>query len=169
MSITKIEALKGTEVNLKINELFGVVHGKVMALGTDSAKITFTSFGSAYVMVVPTSWIYTKSTDGKTVDLKAGAQVTANIESADVWSRKVTLLDLNSVGILIEVGNRTRFIVWDRVKQLDVPREDVPGKTKSNFGRAPKADVAPKAAKVPTPKVVAKVPAAKVPARPVRR
>jgi hypothetical protein len=155
MSITKIEALKGTDVNLKIHEQFGIVHAKVLGLGVDTAKIGFTSFGSAYVQVVPTSWIYTKSTDGKSIDLKTGSQVTANIESADVWSRKVRLLDLNSVGILIEVGNRTRFIVWDRVKQLDVPREDVPGRAKSNFGRAPKVE-APKAGKITAPKVVAK-------------
>jgi hypothetical protein len=166
MSIVKIESLKGTQVNLKIHETFGTVRGKLLGISGETAKITFVSFGSAYTMVVPTQWIFTKNTEGKSIDLKAGVEVTANIEAADVWARKVTLLDLNSVGVLVEAGNRTRFFTWDRVKSLDVPREVEAGAKKSNFGRVAKA-VAPaaKPAGKPALKVAARPAAPKAPAR----
>lgn len=157
MSDLKIESLKGTFVNLKIHETFGTVKGKLMAIQGDTAKITFISFGSAYTMVVPSQWVFTKNTEGKPIDLKPGVEITANIEAADVWTRKVKLLDLNSVGVLVEVGNRTRFFTWDRVKNLDVPRE-----ASENSGKAPAGKVA--SAKAPAAKAPAI--ASKVPGRP---
>ena len=156
----KISDLIGQTVNFRIKETFGTVKAKLnkLDLANGVGTISFTSFGSMYTMIVPVTAISTKNTDGEISPIAQGADVIVTLDTAEVVSKKGTIEDINTIGVLVRFGNNVRFLTMDSIKELRVAKD---------------ADVETKPAKAAKPVAAAKAPAAPVrpgaPKAPARR
>jgi len=139
-------------MSIKTVESFGTVDAKIEEVyGTESAKISFHSFGSKYTRVVPMSWLSIKDTvkadapkSGKAAVSKfaAGVEVSADIQIDEVMTRKGTILEVGVNHIVVRTGYRVRMIPFDRLKSVEIADKD------SSFDTTVPAIAAPAAAPI---------------------
>jgi hypothetical protein len=143
--MAKLSEYLGQPLNLKIREIFGTVKAKVLVVGDNDFTIGFTSFGSAYVMVVPKHWVMSKNTEGKTAPITKGTEVLANIETPEISTKRITLEEVHSAGLLVSAGDNIRFISWADIKEIRVPKEktEKPVKRSAVPGKAAAAPARP--------------------------
>jgi hypothetical protein len=121
--MAKLNDFIGQSLNLKIREIFGTVKAKVLLVGENDFTINFTSFGSAYVMVVPKHWVMSKNTDGSVKPIAKGTEVLANIETPEISTKRIVLEEVHSAGLLVSAGENVRFISWNDIKEIRVPKD----------------------------------------------
>lgn len=145
--MAKLSEYIGQPLNLKIREIFGTVKAKVVAVGESDFTISFTSFGSAYVMVVPKYWVMSKNTEGEIKPISKGTEVLANIETPEVSTKRIVLEEVHAAGLLVSAGENVRFINWSDIKEIRVPKEktEKPVGKRSAVPGKPAAKVAPAA------------------------
>jgi hypothetical protein len=146
--MAKLSDYIGQSLNFRIKEIFGTVSGTVIGGTATDYTISFTSFGSAYVTTVPKHWVMTKSTDGKPKMIKQGVQVSVNIETPEIASKRFVLEEVTAAGLLVSANGNVRFITWDSIKEIRVPKEKdaAPAKARSAVpGKVGKAAAAPAA------------------------
>jgi hypothetical protein len=150
--MAKLSEYLGQPLNLKIREIFGTVKAKVVAVGASDFTISFTSFGSAYVMVVPKHWVMSKNTEGKILPISKGTEVLANIETPEISTKRIVLEEVHSAGLLVSAGDNIRFISWNDIKEIRVPKEKTEkpaGKRSAVPGKAAAAPARPAARPAP--------------------
>lgn len=143
--MAKLSEYLGQPLNLKIREIFGTVKAKVIVVGESDFTISFTSFGSAYVMVVPKHWVMSKNTEGKIAPISKGTEVLANIETPEISTKRIVLEEVHSAGLLVSAGDNIRFISWNDIKEIRVPKEktEKPAKRSAVPGKAAAAPARP--------------------------
>lgn len=148
--MTKINELIGQRVNVKIREIFGSVSATVISVNGETLTIGFTSFGSGYVMDVPKQWAMTKDTEGNFIKIAPKSKVIVNIETPEIKTKPGILQDVNNAGALFEFNGQLRFLTWESIKEVIVPRERDESKPKKGFpGKAAKPAAAPQKSAVP--------------------
>lgn len=121
-------SLVGKTLTLKIADVFGTVDAVIVELlgNNETARIQFKSYRSAYEMIVPVSWLFTKNTsDDKNafIKLAKGAEVKANIQLDEITTRKALVIGEGDGYLTVRTGSRTLVLPIASLKEA-VVRED---------------------------------------------